>query len=287
MKESLVTIVIPIYNAEKYILETVKSVQGQSYSNYECLLINDGSKDRSLEVLSSITSTDKRFIVIDKANEGVSITRNKGLKQAKGQFIVFLDSDDVLASDYLTLRVNFLNNNTNYIGVAADVTTIDENGGILESNYKALTTYEELVKFSSNTQTCPSSYMFRTSVLLDNEIFFNKDLFNTADRYFLHLVFQKGKMGYVTGATMYYRILENSMSRKISPKLVVDYLNYIRLVGENINMEKRDKNKYLSHFYYTVSAYAFHTKQYYKAVHSLIYSFYKSYSTTIELLKAR
>ncbi|WP_052444797.1 glycosyltransferase family A protein [Flammeovirga sp. OC4] len=283
----MVSLVVPVYNASNYIKQTLISVRAQSYTDFECLIIDDGSTDNFKKLIQPILESDIRFKYYWKKNEGVSIARNFGLSNSNGRHIVFLDSDDILAENYLESRVEFLDNNIMHIGVASDVETIDWEGLALESNYKALTTYEELVNFSPNTQTCPSSYMFRTSVLLENEIFFNKDLFNTADRYFLHLVFQKGKIGYVTGAKMYYRILENSMSRKISPKLVVDYLNYIRLIGEKINMEKKDKDKYLSHFYYTVSAYAFHTKQYYKAVHSLLFSFYKSYSTTIELLKAR
>lgn len=88
------SIIVPIYNAAPYITKCISSIKSQSFSDFEVFLINDGSKDNSLEVITSEIQNDSRFIVINKENSGVSATRNKGLSKATGDYIIFIDSDD-------------------------------------------------------------------------------------------------------------------------------------------------------------------------------------------------
>ena len=92
--EELVSIIIPVYNAEKNIEKCLDSVLGQSYNNIEVILVNDGSTDKSLEICNKYEKVDSRVKVIDKKNTGVSDSRNTGLKVAKGEWISFVDSDD-------------------------------------------------------------------------------------------------------------------------------------------------------------------------------------------------
>ncbi|NME68164.1 glycosyltransferase family 2 protein [Flammeovirga aprica] len=284
MKNSTVSIIIPVYNAEKFIIPTLKSILNQTYSNFECLIVDDGSKDTSITLIQEYIKEDIRFQIFKKENEGVSITRNKGFEKAKGDYIIFLDSDDLWSEDFLEKSVSFLEQNRNYLGVASDVENIDAEGKSLNQYFKALTTREELLTFSENTQTCPSSYLYRRSILVQYQIQFSDILFNTADRYFLHQVLQQGKIGYYKGGVMYYRILENSMSRKISPTLVEDYINYIQLIRQNILLTPIEKKKYFSHFYYTTAAYSFHTRQYKRGLFFLIRSLFTNTSTAISLL---
>lgn len=100
----LVSIIIPVYNSEEYIEKCLKSVDSQTYSNIEVIIINDGSIDKSLEVIKKYRFRKAKKIVIDKENEGVSIARNIGIKNAQGKYIFFLDSDDCIVEntiDYL------------------------------------------------------------------------------------------------------------------------------------------------------------------------------------------
>src|SRR5690606_10832622 len=90
----LVSIVMPCYNAEKYITETVNSVINQTYKNWELIIVNDGSTDNSLNMIKEFAANDNRISFIDKSNSGVSDSRNKGLEKAKGEYIAFLDADD-------------------------------------------------------------------------------------------------------------------------------------------------------------------------------------------------
>lgn len=95
----ILSIIIPLYNKEEYIKDTIESVLSQDFTDYEVLVINDGSTDNSLSVVESINNQHIR--IIDKNNEGVSATRNRGLSEAKGEYICFLDADDHLCTGAL------------------------------------------------------------------------------------------------------------------------------------------------------------------------------------------
>ncbi len=95
----MISVVIPVYNAAKYLQRCVASVLCQTYTDIECILVNDGSKDKSLQLCQSYAKKDSRIIVVDKENEGVDKTRFEGLKHASGEFVMFLDSDDWLEKD--------------------------------------------------------------------------------------------------------------------------------------------------------------------------------------------
>ena len=100
---NLVSIIIPCYNASSYIKETINSVLTQTFQNFEILLINDGSTDNSSSIIKTII--DDRIHLVEQENQGVSSTRNKGIAMAKGEFIVFLDADDLLHPNFLERRV--------------------------------------------------------------------------------------------------------------------------------------------------------------------------------------
>lgn len=106
MKELKVSIVIPVYNAEKFIKKCTNSILNQTYKNIELILVNDGSKDDSLNVLKEIAKKDKRVIVIDQKNSGAAQARNTGLKKCTGDYLVFVDIDDWLDKDYIESYVN-------------------------------------------------------------------------------------------------------------------------------------------------------------------------------------
>lgn len=95
------SIIVPVYNAENTLDLCIKSILGQDFKDFELILINDGSKDNSLQVLREYEKKDTRILVIDKPNGGVSSARNAGLDIAKGDYIVFIDADDYIDYDFL------------------------------------------------------------------------------------------------------------------------------------------------------------------------------------------
>lgn len=108
-----VSIIIPVYNVEKYLGRCLDSVKSQSYSNIEVLLVDDGSKDKSGSICDEYVASDSRFHVYHKNNEGVSKARNTGLDHANGDWITFVDSDDFISKIYLENLITPILNNTN------------------------------------------------------------------------------------------------------------------------------------------------------------------------------
>ena len=105
MEQPLVSVIVPVYNAGSHIARCIESIRRQSYQNLEIIIVNDGSKDVSLHVCEMYARVDKRILLIDKANSGVSATRNLAMEMAKGKYLQFADSDDYLAPDATRLLV--------------------------------------------------------------------------------------------------------------------------------------------------------------------------------------
>ena len=105
-EDFLISIVIPIYNAEKYLEQCLNSIKNQTYKNFEVIMVNDGSKDESETICKRFLEYDARFRYFTKENGGVSSARNLGLDNVKGDFITFIDSDDWIAENHLELLIN-------------------------------------------------------------------------------------------------------------------------------------------------------------------------------------
>ena len=104
----LISVIIPVYNAERFVAQTLDSVLEQTYENWEAILVNDGSTDNSLDILQKYAQKDARFKIIDKKNGGVSAARNDGLKKAAGEYITFLDADDLWYPQFLEFMLQAL-----------------------------------------------------------------------------------------------------------------------------------------------------------------------------------
>lgn len=125
----LVSIIVPVYNVERYIERCIESILAQTYKNIELILINDGSDDNSLQICNVFSNRDKRIRVIDKENTGVSSTRNIGIELARGKYLCFIDSDDYIENNYVEMLVgNIHENAVTFCGYFVD--TYKENGNI-------------------------------------------------------------------------------------------------------------------------------------------------------------
>ncbi len=96
----MISVIVPIYNVEKYLDRCLDSIAAQTYTNFEAFLINDGSSDGSAKIAQQYAKLDPRFHYIEQENQGLSITRNEGIELAKGEYISFIDSDDYISADY-------------------------------------------------------------------------------------------------------------------------------------------------------------------------------------------
>lgn len=115
MSNEIVSVVVPIYNAEKYLEESVNSILKQIYENLQIILVNDGSTDNSWEICKELEKNDSRITAVTQKNGGVSVARNKGMDLASGDWIMFVDPDDILDKNIVTTLLKETNNNTDIV----------------------------------------------------------------------------------------------------------------------------------------------------------------------------
>lgn len=112
MQHDLVSIIMPAYNSEKYISESIESIQAQTYKNWELLVVDDCSKDSTVEIIQKYAADDERIRLLhNEKNSGAAISRNYALREAKGKWIAFLDSDDVWLPQKLKKQIDFMTSN--------------------------------------------------------------------------------------------------------------------------------------------------------------------------------
>lgn len=143
-RSPLISVIIPIYNAEKYLNECLSSILNQTYKNLEIICINDGSSDGSNKICNNWAKSDSRIKIIQKINEGVGAARNIGIRYATGELISFIDSDDYIDNDFYEYLINIINSYKSDIAYCA-FRRIDINGNILTG---AATNKSEIEIFS-------------------------------------------------------------------------------------------------------------------------------------------
>ena len=178
-----ISIILPVYNAEKYIRQTLDSVLSQTFHDFEVVAVNDGSTDSSLGILMSYRESDERIKVIDKPNTGVSDTRNVAIKEAEGEYLAFLDSDDIYAPEYLE-RMYLAALEKCADVVVCDYVTFRGNAPVFGDNERGEATdvsIRELLDTGLMTSMCVKlvrkSFFENADVRFDTALSFGEDLF--------------------------------------------------------------------------------------------------------------
>ena len=117
MEKDLISVIVPVYNIEKYLPRCIDSILDQTYKNWEAIFVNDGSTDNSLKILEEYKKSDGRIKIIDKKNAGSGAARNDGIETSKGKYIAFLDSDDWYEEDFLEKLYNNLIENSSDVSM--------------------------------------------------------------------------------------------------------------------------------------------------------------------------
>ena len=208
MIKDKVSIIIPMYNAEKYISQTVKSVIAQTYKNWELLIINDNSKDDSYKIVRELSEKDDRIKIINsEKNIGVVNGRNKLITIADGQYIAFLDADDYWTENKLERQIAFMKEKNATIS-CTEYTRISEEGKpINEIKIKEEILYNDLLK---------NNYLGCLTVILDSEKlgkrFFKQRNKNEDYVLWLEIIKETGKIYGLKENLAFYRVLNNSRS---------------------------------------------------------------------------
>lgn len=186
----IVSVIIPIYNVEKYLIKCVESVTQQTYSNLQIILVDDGSTDRGGDICNLLAHKDARIEVVHKENGGLSSARNTGLKAAKGEYIFFLDADDYIMPQLVEICVAAFADHGGDV-IAFNYVYENEYGDVIYKTHFRKCTYqlnskEKKINFLTNIQTEYDNLgwnawnrFYKAEVLLENQIYFpdNKEIF--------------------------------------------------------------------------------------------------------------
>lgn len=247
-----ISIILPCYNGELFIEKTINSVINQTYKNWECILINDGSKDNSLQVIQNITINDSRFKVIDQENKGLSITRNIGLSIATGDFVYFLDSDDLISKDCLEKLSSYVTPELDIItGVTA--TTLGQNENIydylnhsIEENKVLVNTDLEIIKTAVNKGiTCiAQNRLFSKQFLDKNALKFKEKIYHEDELFFFETYYHANKVIFISDVTYFYNVDNTaSITKNKKAKNIIDYLSITEEIYNKYYLSSLDTKK--------------------------------------------
>jgi glycosyltransferase involved in cell wall biosynthesis len=204
-----ISVVIPLYNAEKYIGDTLESVLAQTYSTFEIIVVNNSSTDSSLDIVKKYSDVK----VISQENQGPSVARNKGVALSKGDFIAFLDADDLWVPDKLKIQMEYFNNNPQ-VGLVYSKYTSVRNGKILrtrpQNGYSGWIFTKLLYKSIIQTSTV----MVKRECL--DAVGPYDESFSLGDEYDMFLrIAKKFQCGFVDKGLIRYRIHDNNTSKNV------------------------------------------------------------------------
>lgn len=232
MKDTLVSIITPLYNGERFLSETIESVLAQTYTDWEMLIINDGSTDRSELIARDYASRDSRIKVFSQANAGSAAARNNGIRRAQGRYLALLDADDIWVPQFLEWQLSLMKEKQTVLVYGAH-RRIDANGNdILRPFYPP-----EKITYKDLLRTCSITCL---TALYDTQphgkIYLREEFRSLRDDYVFWLeIIKKAGVAYgnrkILGA---YRIVSSSVSHNKKKMIRPQYLVYRKAEGLSV-----------------------------------------------------
>lgn len=267
--QSLVSIIVPIYNAERYINKCMESILSQTYKNLDIILINDGSNDCSIEICNSYIKKDKRIRLFSQKNEGVSAARNYGIREAKGDYITFIDIDDYIDMRYIEILTKDIEENHVDIVCCNCVEVENQYDGnrsgkfILVDNKRIInnkeTYFKDYVEETIFYGTVVWAKLFKKSLFLEIQF---KNLNFGEDTLLMIELFKLNPITYLDDYAGYYYVRwENSttisagkmnIKRAMNHLLVEKNINEVCINLKNNNLKKISEKRYSQHIYQAI-----------------------------------
>ena len=218
-----VTVIVPVYNSEKYIKKCIESILNQTFKKFELLIINDGSKDNSQKIIEEYQKKDpERIVIVNQENKGVSRTRNEAIKMANGKYLMFIDNDDYIDKDYIETFVNAIKENDLDVVLGGYRRPNEEGKVIKELHLKD----EEWSKFMI---FAPWAKIYKKEYLINNDITFlpvniGEDVYFNIQAMFLS---EKIKIIDYVGYNWFFntKSVSNTVQKNIKNLQVYDLLN--------------------------------------------------------------
>jgi glycosyltransferase involved in cell wall biosynthesis len=265
MTDPVVTVLMPVYNGEKYLREAIESILNQTFTDFEFLIINDGSTDKSKEIILSYN--DPRIRFVENENNIMLIeSLNIGIQLAKGKYVARMDCDDISLPERLEKQVEFMEINQGIVACGTNLKTISYQDSQLWQN--PINHNEMLCQMLFSTAIFHPTAIFRKQILINNKIFYSKEYPHAEDYELWYRLSQNYKLANLNLVLYLYRIHEDqvtkkfdkvknesannvrkSMLLKIMPDANEEEINFHLNVVANINLKsKLDLNKVLDWF---------------------------------------
>jgi len=217
MSNPAISVIMPAYNCEKYIESSIKCVLTQTFHDFELIVINDCSTDKTEEKILRIN--DKRIIYKrNNINQGESKTRNLALSFAKGKYIANQDHDDISTTDRLSKQIQFLESNPEYGLVGSRYTIIDPNDNKIRNITTLITNTQLLNGMTTQNRFAHGSIMYRKECL--NYAKYDESLICAQDYLFIHNIMKRFKVANLNEFLYFYRVHENCISSQQKSKMI-------------------------------------------------------------------
>lgn len=240
-----ISIIVPIYNCEKYIQRCIESILSQKYDNYELILVNDGSTDSSYEICKRYSEKNEKIILINQKNQGVSIARNNGIKSSTGEWITFVDSDDWIEQDiYKKALFVAKQNNADLIQWQYKINgDIKKQPGFVDKETEIIINNSIILDYWKNACW---TLLVRKEIISKNNIQFPENITMGEDRYFTYCCYGcVNKIIQLPEMFYNYSINPESVTANFSEKKIADdicSLKELELFLKNNNIKKLQKS---------------------------------------------
>ncbi|MFL2578323.1 MAG: glycosyltransferase family 2 protein [Flavobacteriaceae bacterium] len=214
----LLSVIMSVYNAEKYIEEAIQSVLNQTYNNFEFIIINDGSEDNSLKIIEKFLSKDDRIILIDRENKGLVSSLNEGILKSKGNFIARMDADDICLPNRFEEQLNFMKKNSD-VGVCGS--WIELFGDDFKTKTWKIPCNDQRLKAELLFSSCFAhpSVMIRKNVLIENNMLYDESYIHAEDFELWIRLSEFTNFANINKVLLKYRMVKDSVSHKADLEL--------------------------------------------------------------------
>lgn len=242
----LISVIMPVYNAEKFVFEAIKSIVDQTYTNWELIIINDGSSDSSINIIKEFD--DKRIRIYEnELNKGIAFSRNRAIDLANGKYIAIMDNDDISLPNRFEDQVNYLENHNEIDVLSGACEVIDSNGELLKRNTSVLKNPKYIrAKLLFQNVFFNGTVMLRKNLIDENNIRYRENQYGMEDFCFWVECSKKMEMTSIDSCIYKYREHENNETKNIKTKAFKErekaysYIQKLSLEKSGFKLEESD-----------------------------------------------
>ena len=248
--------IVPVYNTEKYLKKCLDSLVNQTYKDFEIIVVNDGSTDKSSSIISKYQKKYKNIIVIDKENEGLSMARNRGVQKSSGKYIIFVDSDDYVSNKLLEeVDKKIDDSDILRFQIATEYEEYTKINEYHEEGFESMCGYDAFKYLSSYPFVEPACcYVIRKNYYIENKFSFKKGVYHEDFGLIPYVIYKARKVKSIDFIGYYYiqrngSIMNNNDYKKTVKKAfdMLEQYKTMRLFAKNINRKNNLDDYFLSY----------------------------------------